>query len=289
MIRYSTAVLAGLAVLLCGLTSSGAAQAQDLPSNLLGTYASGPGGCATPQIILHLTPRSIVTLRLHGADQLARINDTRMAGGWLVATESGDEQSRVLLRVSGDGETAGIDQAVPSDKIRDDQLPGATPIVHLVRCAALPPLLTAVHGEGLAFLHAMEAMEPPCGGNDMKACGDAFMAYADVTGDHRLTAAELARVMRGAAWVAQMAGGTDNSELALGLAGSTIAGLAVAEVIIHSYDYDGSGSITMDELMKDRVAIDLTPAPRSVGSPPLSLDRIVPGAKMLRDAMRMLH
>ncbi len=289
MIRTIAAPWCALALLSGTLAGMGAARAQDLPSNLLGTYASGPGGCAAPQMVPHLTARSIVTLRAHGADNLARINDTRLAGGWLVATEGGDALPRTLLRVSGEGDTAGIDEAVPSDKVRDDQLPGATPIVRLVRCAALPPLFAAVHGEDLTFLHAMEAMEPPCGGNDPKACGDAFMAYADVTGDHRLTAAELARVVRGAAWVVQMAAGTDNTELALGLGGSTFAGLAVAEVIVRSYDYDGSGSITFDELVKDRVAIDLTPAPRSVGSPPLPLDRILPGAKMLRELLHTLN
>jgi hypothetical protein len=279
MTRFMTWLLGAWA--LC----AAAAQAQDLPAGVLGTYAAGPKACGAPDAVLHLTPRSVVTWEKvgdeAGNDRLIRIDTTRAQGDWLLATGTGDDLPRVLLRQSGEGDQAGIDEVVPSEKMRDDQLPGDTPPRHFVRCTTVPPAFAALHGEGLAFLHALETMEPACTGNDLKACGDAFMAYADVTKDGKLTAAELARVGRGATWVAQMAIGTRDAELAVGMASSALVSLAAAEILVHSYDYDGSGSITLDELLKDRLPLVLVPPARTAGAPPLPLDQIVPGLHLL--------
>lgn len=284
MIRIKMGPICAL-MLIAGVAS---ARAQDLPAPLLGTYASGPEGCAAPQMVVHLTPRSVVTWKAHGEAKLIRVSESRMANDWLVTVGIGDDMPRTLVRPSGEADKAGIDIVFPFEKTQDDQLPGNAPVMHLVRCTALPPAFSTIHGEGIAFLHALEAMEPPCGGNNLKLCGEAFMAYADVNGDHRLTAAELSRVARGATWVAQMAGGTNDIDLVRGLGASMIAGLAIAEVIVHSYDYDGSGSITIDELLKDRMDIDLTPKSRGVGGPPVPLDRILPSGNLLRALMRGL-
>lgn len=283
MIRISIAPICAL-MLIAGVAS---ARAQDIPATLLGTYASGPEGCAAPQMVVHLTPRSVVTWKTQGEAKLIRISESRMVSDWLVTVGTRDDMPRTLVRLSGEAEKAGIDIVFPFEKTRDDQLPGNAPVMHLVRCTALPSVFSAIHGEGIAFLHALETMEPPCSGNNIKLCGDAFMAYADVNGDHRLTAAELSRVARGATWAAQMAGGTNDFELVSGLGASMVAGLAVAEVIVHSYDYDGSGSVTIDELLKDRLAIELVPRSRSVDSPPIPLERLLPSGNLLRDLMRI--
>jgi hypothetical protein len=275
MIRFTTWLLGA-----CALCVT-AAHAQDLPAGLLGTYAAGPQACGAPDAVLHLTPRSVVSWDKDGDDRLIRIDTTRAQGDWLLATGTGDELPRVLLRQSGEGDQAGVDEVIPPEKTRDDKLPGDAPLRHFARCSALPPAFAALHGEGLAFLHALEAMEPACTGNDLKACGEAFMAYADVTKDGKLTPAELARVGRGATWVAQMAIGTHDAELAIGMASSALVSLAAAEILVRSYDYDGSGAITLDELLKDRLPFPLVPPSRSAGAPPLPLDQIVPGLHLL--------
>ena len=258
----------------------------DLPDALLGTYALAPDGCANATLAVQVTPRSVVTMSMSGDNSLVRATTTRALGDWTVAVGGGDDMPRVLLRPAGEGAGAGIDRLLPDAKLRDDQLPGPQAPVHLVRCDELPPALALLHGEGLAALHAFEAMEPPCAAGQGAACVDAFMSYADLNKDGRLNPAELARVARGATWFAQMSSGTTAEELETGLAASLVGGVAVGEVVVHSYDYDSKGSVTVQQLLQDRGSIAPRPQPRSSAVPPVAIGSIGP---QLGPLMALLH
>lgn len=263
-----------LAMPAAALAQGSAAVTPDLPATLLGTYAETTGGCANADTVVQVTPRSFVSMSVSGDNGLMRVVTTRALGNWTVAVGGGGDMPRVLLRPAGAGADAGIDRLLPDPKVRDDQLPGPQAPVHLRRCDALPPLLAVVHGEGLTALHSLEAMEPLCATGLQKACLDAFMSYADLNKDGRLNPAELARVARGAAWFAQMTSGATTGAMEAGLAGSLLAGLAVGETLVHSYDYDGQGSITPQQLMHDRMSIVMQPQPRASAVQPVEIGSV---------------
>lgn len=264
-----------------------AAASQDLPDTLFGTYAATLQGCADASSVMQVTPRSVILMSSHGENRLMRAATTRSIGDWTVAVGTGDEMPRVLLRRAGEGASTGIDRLLPGPKLRDDQLPGSEAADHLVRCDELPPALAVLHGEGLAMLQGLEAMEPPCTAGALQECADAFMSYADLNKDGRLNVAELARVIRGAVWFAQMSAGTTTEELETGLAASLLGGVAASEFVIRSYDYDGQGSITPQQLMRDRLSTGLQPRPRSKSAPPLEIGPVGPQLGPLMAILRL--
>lgn len=265
-----------------------AAASQDLPDTLFGTYAATSQGCADASSAMQVTPRSVIIMSSSGENRLVRAATTGSAGEWTVAVGTGDEMPRVLLRLAGEGAQAGIDRLLPGPKLRDDQLPGFQAADHLVRCDELPPAFAILHGEGLAMLQGLEAMEPPCTAGALQECADAFMSYADLNKDGRLNVAELARVIRGAAWFAQMSAGTTTEELEAGLAASLVGGVAASEFVVRSYDYDGQGSITPQQLMHDRLSTGLRPRPRAKGAPPLEIGPVGPQFGPLMAILRLL-
>ena len=259
MIRIVTALI---------LLGTAAAQAQDLPASVRGTWAEG--SCAAPGYALHVTARSVVQVRFHGEQRLWRARTVSDAGDWTVATAGGAEQPRLLLR--RDADALGFAQAEP--KLRDDQLPGALKPARLVPCPGLPLPLAALHGEGVAFLQGLETLEPACGGDDAPGCVAAFMAYADVSRDDRLAPAEVARTLRGAAWAVQLAGGTTEEALGAGLAVAAGASVFAARLFVEALDYEGRGSITAAAILQDRAPFPSAAAARSAVATPLPLERL---------------
>lgn len=265
-----------------------AAASRDLPEALFGTYAGMPGGCGDASSVMQVTPRSVVIMSDSGENRLLRAATTQPAGDWTMVVGTGDEMARVLLRRAGEGAQAGIERLLPGPKLRDDQLPGSEAADHLARCDDLPPAIAFLHGEGLAMLQGLEAMEPTCTAGLLQECADAFMGYADLNRDGRLNVAELARVGRGAAWFAQMSAGSTAEELAAGLAASLVGGVAASEFVIRSYDYDGQGSITPQQLMRDRQPASPLPRARSRSAPPLDIGPVSPQFGPLMAILRLL-
>lgn len=259
MIRIAAALI---------LLGAAAAQAQDLPASIRGTWAEGT--CEKPGYALHVTARSIVQLRFHGEQRLWRARTVADAGGWTVATAGGAEQPRLLLRREADA--LSFAQAEP--KLRDDQLPGNPKPARLVPCPGLPLPLAAVHGEGVAFLQGLETLEPACGGNDAAGCVAVFMAYADVSRDERLAPAEVGRALRGAAWAVQLAGGTTEEALGAGLAVAAGSRVVVARLFVEALDYEGRGSITAAAILQDRAPFPSAAALRPSPATPLPLEQL---------------
>lgn len=255
--------------------------AQDIPQPLRGTFAAPD--CANATSAVQITPRSIVRMAMEGDQRLVRATQLYSAGDWVLAIGEGDDAPRVLLRGGGDA----LELAIPDPKTRDDQLPGNVTPTRLQRCTEAP-LLVSLHAEGLAFLHALEAMEPVCEGGQAAACLGAFFAYADVTKDGKLSPAEITRALRGVTWAIQMSDGTDAETLAAGYVGAALAGVVVAQLVVPAYDYDQSGSLSMDELTQDRMPVALMPPARTASVAPLPLDALANQLGALREALQSL-
>ncbi len=268
-------------LLLALLLLAGApAAAQGIPEPLRGTWAEG--SCASPATLLHVTARTVAKLPADGPARLLRLRGVRAFNDWTFGTGGGAEAPRVLLRAAGEGRAAGdaLETMEPDAKLRDDRLPGDTPIRRWQRCTAPPPALAALHGEGLAALAALERLEATCQRGTAAPCIAALIAVGDVSGDGMLGVAEVARLLRGTAWALAAQDGATPAVLA-GAAGLGAAtALVLARVTVEGLDFDGDGRLSAAEIAQDRAA--WPGATGDAAGRPVALETIGDGAGLLR-------
>jgi hypothetical protein len=272
MMRILLGLLLGLAVL--------PAAAEGIPEGLRGTWSMGD--CAAPEAVLHVTARSVARLPAAGPARLVRFRRLAEHAGWLVGTGGGAEAPRVMLRAAGEA----LETIEPDAKTRDDRLPGGAAPMRWTRCHAPPPVLALLHGEGLAFLDALERIEAACQGATAAACLEAVVAVGDVSGDRLLGVAEIARLLRGAAWAlaARDRAGPEGFVTVSGIGG--LAALVAARLIVEGLDFDGDGRLSAAELGQDRAHF-----PRGMGDArgePLALEGLADGMALLRGLFERL-
>ncbi|WP_439597556.1 hypothetical protein [Falsiroseomonas sp.] len=253
---------------------------QGVPEALRGAWFAG--ACTDPEAMLLVTARAAARVEAEAPSRLFRFRQLRGAAGWTIGTGGGAEAPRLMLRSAG----AELETAEPEAKLRDDRLPGETELAQWRRCPAPPVALAALHGEGAAFLAALEHLEAGCGSGTPGACAAAIVAQADVSGDGVLTVAEVARLLRGAAWLAAVEAGATQDAVAISLGAGSLAGILSARLLMESLDYDGDGRISAGELAQDRVGF--ATAPGTAAGRPLRLDGVAEGAGMLRGLMEGL-
>ena len=250
------------------------AVAQGLPEPLRGAWFAG--NCADPQAMLVVTGRAVARVDAEAPAQLWRFREQRELAGWTLGTAVGPTAPRLLLRAAGEG----LETAEPEPKLRDDRLPGEVTATAWQRCAAPPVALTVLHGEGAAFLATLEHLEAACASGPPGACAEAIVAQADVNGDRQLSSAELARLVRGAAWLVAVQEGATQDMIVAAVGAGVVGGILTGRALMESLDYDGDGRLTAAELAQDRArfaALLGTAAGR-----PLRMEGLADGAGMLR-------
>ncbi len=272
--------LAGAAALLLAAIQPLSAQPQAappgpvLPEAQRGAWFAGD--CADPRGMLVVTARSVARVDAEAPARLFRLAATRDADGWTIGTATGAEAPRIMLRPAGEG----LETAEPDPKTRDDRLPGTATLAAWRRCAAPPPVLAALHGEGAAFLAIVEHLEAGCASGTPGVCAQAIVAQADVSGDGLLTTAEIARLARGAAWLGAVQEGGTQDVIAAAVGAGAVAGILAGRVLLESLDYDGDGRLSAAELAQDRAAF--AAAAGSTAGRPLRVEGLTEGAGMLR-------
>jgi hypothetical protein len=276
-----------------------------VPAALRGAWFAGE--CAAPQAMLQVTTRAVARLPADGPARLIRFGETRRQasgspapaaqapaaqapGGqapgvpagaaqeWHVGIGRGAEAPRILLR----GDATALQTAEPDAKLRDDRLPGDTPIAAWRRCPTPPPAFAGLHGEGLAFLGSLEVLEAACGGAAASpaGCVAALVGEGDVSGDRLLSVAEIARLVRGLTWVLAAAEDAAPEGVMAAGGGGLLAGVAIGRFAMESLDYDGDGKLSVAELGQDRAGFA-----RALGSEagrPLRLEGVQEGITLLR-------
>jgi hypothetical protein len=258
------------------------------PEPLRGTWALGE--CSQPAMLLQVNARGLARLPEAGEQRYTRLVRFAPQSDWMIGFGEGEAAPRLMLRAR-DG---GIELAEPAAKLLDSELPGAgTPVAAFRRCTAIGGALAALHGEGIAFAAALDALELACDGEQgtTDACIAALMAYADVSKDGKLSTAELARMVRAITWLILAGEGATIEVLAAGIGAGAGIGLAVAWLLVSSYDYDGDGRLSPAEMMQDR-------GPWAGGAPPAGgrmgarmlppLGSLAGGEGPLRDLMETL-
>ncbi len=264
-----------LALLLAGPAM---AQPQGVPEPLRGAWFAGD--CADPSAMLVLTGRAAARVDAEAPARLYRFQTLGSAAGFTLGTGTGPEAPRLMFRAAG----GGLETIEPEAKTRDDRLPGDAAPQAWRRCDAPPAALAVLHGEGIAFLAALEHLEAACGTGTPGACAEAILRQGDVSGDARLSPAELARLARGAAWLLAVQEGATQDALATAVGAGALGGILAARTLVESLDYDGDGRLSAAELLQDRGA----GFARAAGTPegrPLRTEGLSEGAGMLRSLM----
>lgn len=256
------------------------AMAQGVPGALRGSWAAG--SCVAPEALLHVTARGVVRLPASGPARLVRFRALRDQDGWTLGTGVGAEAPRVMLRPTADG----LDLAEPDAKLRDDRLPGATPVTRWLRCQAGSVGLALLHGEGLAFLATLERLESVCRAGPMAICIGGLIAEVDVSSDGLLSVAEVARLLRGATWALAVQQGSEPEAIAAAGGLGSIAALAAARLVVASFDYDGDGRLSAAELSQDRLVFP--PGTGSADGRPGTIETLADGAGLLRNLIERM-
>jgi hypothetical protein len=265
-----------------GLTLLAApAAAQGVPEAVRGAWYAGD--CADPAAMLVFTARAAARVEAEAPARLYRFASTGPAAGYTLGVAVGAEAPRLMFRAAPEG----LETIEPDPKTRDDRLPGDARPETWRRCPAPPPALAALHGEGVAFLAALEHLEAACGGGTPGACAEALIRQGDVSGDGRLSPAELARLVRGAAWVLAVQEGGTQDGLAAAVGGGALGGIVAARLLVESLDYDGDGRLSLEELLQDRAA-GFGRATGTEGGRPLRMEGLTEGAGMLRGLLEGL-
>jgi hypothetical protein len=117
----------------------------------------------------------------------------------------------------------------------------------------LPRQHVILSGEAISVFNAIDPVYGHCD-QDRQACAQILFDAVDVTGDGRLSPAEIARLIRVALFVAAVGDEQriDNQALAGLLAASLPLAPLGAAAIVSSFDYDHDGTLSMAELSQDR-------------------------------------
>jgi hypothetical protein len=216
-----------------------------------------------------------VRLPAEGSAKLLRLRGLGPLGDWTRGTAGGAEAPRLLLRQAGEA----LETAEPDAKLRDDRLPGDTPVQRWQRCPTPPPALAALHGEGLAALATLERLEAACQAEAMPGCLAALVAAGDVSGDGALSVAEVARLLRGIAWAMAAQDGATPEGFGAAVGLGALGAQAAARLLVDGLDFDGDGRLSAAELGQDRTA---WPGGGAAGGRPVALEALGEGTGLLR-------
>lgn len=123
------------------------------------------------------------------------------------------------------------------------------------RCAGLPPKLSFIHGEAVSFVLEIPDLQEACN-RDRPSCVDTLLDRTDMAGTGGLNEADLARLIRIAAYIgAAQDEGMKPGDLGGNQAIAVGLGPLAANLLIRSYDYDADGQVTPQELAADRAGL----------------------------------
>lgn len=147
---------------------------------------------------------------------------------WASPTERGDVADELPKTAESAGESWTITRYAP--------------------CEAVPFPFSLLHGEAAAVLLALDAAVEPCSAGAPDCLGKVFSAF-DKWPDGELRVAELSRAMRLALYLGVATGDSQRIEkLVAGTSAAVVFAPLLAMTVIASYDYDGSDSLSFEEI-----------------------------------------
>lgn len=150
------------------------------------------------------------------------------------------------------------------------------------RCESIPFPLSLLHGEPAAFLFSLEPAIRSCRAGN-RSCIDEAFAAVDIHPDGALSTAEWARLIRVMLYFSLAYGDRSKSEkLGAAYAISVLAVPLAASALVSSYDYDGDGKTSLDELFHAMARHDAASIPGIEGLDPETRSKIEQAITILR-------
>lgn len=222
--------------------------AQNVPDSLRGIWASP--NCEAPTQTLAIFKGFYLWIGEQETVLTGLSSSSTTQDGWTKLIESGGYPNYV--QITADGK---LREAYRPDNAPENASPDANwSTQDYLSCAnRLPRANVLLHGEPMAMLKAIDNVYGTCE-TDRQGCATTLFAAVDVSGDGKLSTAELARLIRIGTYLAAVSSddSLENTELA-GTITATI-GLApiLASAVIHSFDYNNDGGVSLIELSQDR-------------------------------------
>ena len=152
---------------------------------------------------------------------------------------------------------------LPSGK---EELDGYWRLSIHTRCESIPFPLSMSHGEAVAFLFSLEPAIRACRSGH-SSCIHQVFAAADVHRDDALSQAEWARLIRLAIYFVMIGDeGIPSDKLGAAQTLGLFAAPLAASAIVSSYDYDGNGKTSLDELARDMTVQGALAVPETEGT-----------------------
>ena len=144
----------------------------------------------------------------------------------------------------------------------------------LKRCRALPALAYVGFGEVITLFQAYDGIRALCEADAPLSCASAVFAMLDISEDGHLSEAELARVVRASSVLLTYAILAEErrtkpaedgwpphfvpAEKLFGTMAVTVFGAPfLIGNLVRSYDYDGDGFLSLEEILQDRLSDDM--------------------------------
>lgn len=207
------------------------AWAEPLPDRAFGVWSVGECGGDTLAVMVNSTSALMVENR--EGEAAVAVGRAEWAGGSIVVTMKGEPGELILPPLNG-----------------------------LRRCEALPGVMPLLFAEAVAVFGRLDEIDAACDAETGTAAHCLVQGFdiVDITGDGRFSRAEMSRVFQAAGFfvgyrmVADRRGDAfaPLGELYLAQVAATILGPLLATNLIDSYDFDGDGFLTLDELTFDR-------------------------------------
>ena len=175
------------------------------------------------------------------------------------------------------------------------------PTENLRQCSALPALSYVGFGEVIALFQAFDGIRALCNDDTPLSCATAVFSTVDISDDQRISEAELARVVRAGSVLLtyeilaaeQKKDPADDGlsssfvpaeKLYSAVAITVFGGPIVIGNLVRSYDYDGDGFLSLEEIMQDRLPRDMAGIARSLASAGIA----EAGTSMMRNAPNLM-
>ncbi len=229
-----------------------------LPDAYQGSYAMGPCGADELQITFYSDRLEVID----GGEFIAEMIYLSMyetEDGVTFDTNDDDGNPAIVDLVWVDG--GSVLEVTATSEGRDPEVELLTP------CDEGPVGPVGVGGASVEshmfdepaarFGELVSELADVCVAGSEQQCVDVFWGFADITGDGRLTHAELARVTRfGAKWAvnAQSDGFLDLGQKTAVHLATMLTGPVIATGLIANYDYDDDNAISQIELFPDGIA-----------------------------------
>ena len=265
-----TALLALAAVAAIAPPAASAARVGSSPESTIRSGIYSDSTCSDPGFLWVYVPDITIDIDRSDADDSVSIgflvpDSEPLVHGWqrFRAEYSEGERFEYFLRMAtGDGvqllwwDPGTAKESEPPRSLWSRVLPSGDSeagehwrLEAYARCESIPFPLSLLHGEPAAFLFSLEPAIHSCRNGDPSCIPLAFGAL-DIHEDGGLSPAEWARLIRVTLYFTLAY--TEKSEpdrLAATYAVSVLAAPLAASAIVSSYDYDGDGKTSLEELL----------------------------------------